>query len=106
MVMNLKNISWNSQPGDREVLISYFLWPSTGGQGSKQRHFGLTRGQSGQSSPGQAIMYGQYSFSEQKQGEAKVKVKETGTTGTQFFPIIIPQCHCPSHNLVGGKKGQ
>ena len=28
-------------------------------------------------------------------------MKETGTTGTQFFPIIIPQCHCPSHNLVG-----
>ena len=32
-------------------------------------------------------MYGQYPFSKQKQGEAKVKVKETDSTRSQFFPV-------------------
>ena len=35
----------------------------------------------------QAFMYGQYSFSKQKQGEAKVQVKETDSTWGQFFPV-------------------
>ena len=64
------------------MFISSSLQPSTGGTRSgcfpEQRlNFGLTfrRG-----SLRQAIMYRQYPFSEQKQREAKVKVKETDPT--------------------------
>ena len=32
-------------------------------------------------------MYGQYPFSEQKQPEVKIKVKETDPTWSQFFPV-------------------
>ena len=72
------------------MLISSFLQPSTGGQGQDvQRHFGLTFRQWGQGSRRQAIIYQQYPFSEQKQQEAKVKVKETDPRWTQdwLFPM-------------------
>ena len=43
--------------------------------------------------PRQAIMYTQYPFSEQKQQEAKVKVKETDPTWSQIwlFPVTHPR---------------
>ena len=43
----------------------------------------------GQGSPRQAIRYRQYPFSEQKQQEAKIKVKGTGPTWSQnwLFPV-------------------
>ena len=44
----------------------------------------------GQVSLKQAIMYKHYPYSEQKQPEAKVKVKETDPTWNQFFPITFP----------------
>ena len=45
----------------------------------------------GQGSPRQVIMYRQYPFSEQKQQEAKVKVKETDPTHSQIwvFPVTL-----------------
>ena len=45
-------------------------------------------------------MYGQYPFSEQNQREAKIKVGETDSTWSQFFPVTIPHCQCPFYNLV------
>ena len=47
-------------------------------------------------------MYRQYPFGEQKQREAKVKVKETDPTCSQIwlFPVTIPHCQCLFHNLV------
>ena len=58
------------------MLISSFQQPSTGEQDPKQRHFRLAFRQRGQGSLRQAVMHGQYPFSEQKQWEAKVKIKE------------------------------
>ena len=47
----------------------------------------------GQSTQRQAILYRQYPFSEQKQGEAKIKVKETDPTWSQIllltYSIVI-----------------
>ena len=34
-------------------------------------------------------MYEQYPFNEQKQQEAKIKVKETDPTWSQFFPVTL-----------------
>ena len=47
-------------------------------------------------------MYRQYPFSEQKQWKAKVKVKETDPTYSPIwlFPVTIPHCQYPFHNLV------
>ena len=45
-VINLTNISQNVRPQAGDVLISSFL-SSTGGQGSEQRHFGVTVRQRG-----------------------------------------------------------
>ena len=44
--VNLANISKNGKPQAGDMLISPFL-PSTGGQGSEQRYFGLTVRQRG-----------------------------------------------------------
>ena len=46
-------------------------------------------------------MYGQYPSSEQKQWEAKVKLKATDPIWSQFFPVTVPHCKCPFDNLVG-----
>ena len=44
----------------------------------------------------QAIMYTQYSFTEQKQKEAKVKGRETSQQGVRFlfFPVTIMLADC------------
>ena len=76
---------WNGQPRGRDVLISSFLQPSTGGQGlDVSLNKGTYIQAEGQGSPTQAIMYRQYPFSEQKQRKAKVKVKETDPTCSQI----------------------
>lgn len=41
-------------------------------------------------------MYGQYPFSEQKQWEAKVKLKATDPTWSHFFPVTP----CFPHSLA------
>ena len=68
MAMNLKNISWNSQPWDREVLISYFLQPSTGGQV-------LNKGR-GAGFPEAGHYVWTVPLQQTNQQEAKVKVKD------------------------------
>ena len=42
-----------------------------------------------QGSVKQPILYGQLLFGEQKQEEGKVRVKETGLTWSQFFPVTL-----------------
>ena len=49
-------------------------------------------------------MYGQYPFSEQKLPEAKIKVKETDTTWSQFFPVTKIMEPCDSAKLQFKKK--
>lgn len=41
----------------------------------------------GQCSPRQAVVYRQYPFSERKQPEATVEVKEIDPTWSHFFPV-------------------
>ena len=48
----------------------------------------------------QAIVYGQYPFSEQKQQEAKVEVKEIDPTWSHFFPIA----HTSYDTIIHFKK--
>ena len=82
------------------MFISSFLQPSAGGQGPEQRHFGLTFRQRGRVPRGRPF-YRQYPCSEQKQWEAKVKVKETGPTCNPIwlFPVTLPNLKL---NLIYG----
>ena len=70
----LQNISWNDQPRGEDVLVSFFLQPFTGGQGSLR----------------QAIMYDYNNKSNKKQG---LKSKKQIQRGVRFssFPVTDPK---------------
>ena len=69
--LNLANILENTKPQAGDMLISSFL-PSTGGQGSEQRHFNSQA--EGQDSLRQSILYDYNNKSSEKH------VKETVPT--------------------------
>ena len=77
--LNLANILENTKPQAGDMLISSFL-PSTGGQGSEQRHFNSQA--EGQDSLRQALMrdYSNKSYREQ--------VKDTVPTWSQNWLIL------------------
>ena len=77
--LNLANILENGKPQAGDVLISSFL-PSTGGQGSEQRHFNSQA--EGQDSLGQAAMCDYSNKSNREQ------VKDTVPTWSQNWLFL------------------
>ena len=78
--INLANISQKCKLQAGDVFISSFL-PSTGGQGSEQRHFSLNNQAEEQDSPRQAILYGYNNKSNKKK---QVKAKSKSKSKKQF----------------------
>ena len=67
--------------------VHSFLQPSTGGQGPKQRHFGLIFRQPGRTPPGKPLCINSVLLVKRSKREARVKVKVL--TWSHYWPLPV-----------------